>query len=143
MTDSQFDWQRARIERFQVKWLDNLGLGFWKIKLQFYREPMDVKEGANCTGKADVMWEYMQATLSFYLPGMLDMSDAEAERLFVHECCHVLVHEMREWCQTENLDSDVSAKCMKHEERVVCAMTAAFIWTFKAGQESSAKCEPS
>ncbi len=139
MTDKEFNKQRARIDALWKKWGANLTLGPWQIVLRYCREPIPGKDGTNKVGEAHVMWEYRQATLMFYLPGLADMTDAQVERLFVHECCHVLVHETREWCQTEHLPEDVSAGCMKHEERVVSQMAQAFLWVWEAGEKAGRK----
>ncbi len=61
-----------------------------------------------------------------------DLPDEELERVFVHECCHVLVAEMREWGPGDMTQAACEIS-LKHEERVVCGLTSAFLWTRKDG----------
>lgn len=135
MTDAEFDPQKKRIQVLADKWLAPLGLLWWRIDIEYSRGPLiiDGKPSEETIGKASVKWEYQAATLSFNLAKFVSFTDEEAEAVFVHECCHVLVHQMREWCQTETLPADTMDRVMKHEEYVVSSMAKAFIWTYKAG----------
>jgi hypothetical protein len=50
------------------------------------------------------------------------------ERIFVHECCHAIVNEMREWSVGHEGNG-----VMGHEERVVSHLANAFLWTYMQG----------
>ena len=56
--------------------------------------------------------------LKFYGPKCLDLTEKEFEEVFIHECVHGLVSEMREW----------SSDKMYHEEHVVTMLTQAICW---------------
>lgn len=59
------------------------------------------------------------------LPVMEELTDDELEEIFVHECGHILVNEMRG-------DPD---DWLDHEERVVSTLTKAFLWVRSAFAE--------
>lgn len=44
----------------------------------------------------DSSWEYRQASITWYLPMIASMSDADLEVCVVHELCHVLLGPIRE-----------------------------------------------
>lgn len=136
MTDAEFEVQKKRIRALANDWLGPLGLLYWRIHIDFNRDAAMMVNGAWCDetiGKASVQWEYLTATLSFNLNKIAQKDDDDLEYCFVHECCHVLVHEMREWCQTAHLDSDRQEAAMNHEERVVTQMAKAYVWVRRAG----------
>ena len=135
MDDAAYNKQKRRLQILAEKWIGPLGLKWWKVDIVYSREPIpsSAGEGWNCIGKASVRWEYLDAKITFDMQAIEGMDDDRLEQLFVHECCHILVHEMREWCQSEGLGTDAMAAAMKHEERVVCQLTSAFLWTHKAG----------
>lgn len=136
MKDAEFEVQKARIQSLADKWLGPLGLLWWTVHIEYCRDYALKVNGSyseETTAKAHVMWEYVTATLAFNMRKVADLDDDELENVFVHECCHILIHEMREWCPTQNLPSEASQAAMMHEERVVCMLTKAFLWTRKAG----------
>ncbi len=153
LTDAEFLKEKRRMDKLRSKWMPILGLteaACWDITLIYHRaSPISEERGGehiqvnsaagygwSCFGKASVLWQYKRATLRFDLRDMQGHSDDFAENVFVHECCHVLVAEMREWCLNESMDSDLSAGCLKHEEHVVTNMASAFIRAHGAGSKS-------
>lgn len=131
MTDGEYKKQKRRIQKLADRWLPALGLDQWHLDLAYKREGIaasaeDAAENWQCNAQARVKWEYQRATLSFNMLSMEDYDDKELERLFVHECCHALVAEMREW-GTEAMTKDFADHALKHEERVVACLTEAFL----------------
>lgn len=138
MTDKEYTLQKSRIQGLVEKWMAPLGLKWWNINIRYFREPLpissgDAAAGWQCNAKAEAKWEYLSATVSFNLPAIEGADDEELERIVVHEFCHVLVHEMREWAP-EEVSRDRSDVGIKHEERVVTALTSAFLWVRKSGE---------
>lgn len=138
MTDAEYRKQKQRISKLADKWFAPLGLSWWSIDLRYHREgiPTSKENQAGnweCRAQAEVKWEYLSAALNFNLPAVAESIDEELERTFVHECCHVLINEMRMWAPAE-ISQDKMEEAMKHEERVVSAMTNAFLWTRKDGE---------
>lgn len=137
-TDADFRKQRDRIRKLADKWLTVLGLKWWSIDIEYSRVPLETDAGAEwvCTAKASAKWEYLRGTLSFNVIELISKPDEELERIFVHECCHLLVNEMRMWGEKRMSERECD-EAMHHEERVVCGMTSAFLWTFKAGVDAA------
>ncbi len=153
LTDKQFNRERLRLDALRNKWMPILGLtdsAGWDMTLIYHRES-SIDEGRSekhalvnsdagyawaCLGKASVLWQYKRATLRFDVREMEGHSDAFAESVFVHECCHVLVAQMREWCQTDKLEDERATAALKHEEHVVVGLAKAFIKAHGAGSKS-------
>lgn len=117
MTDKEFRRVEKLINRLMNKWKGTLGFNRWKIRVTVYQDYNE--DNRDCAAKCNAMWEYQDVWLRFYAMRMVDMSDKEIEEIFVHEMCHALVNQMREW----------SADKMYHEEHVVTMLTQALMWT--------------
>lgn len=142
MTDKEFAKEKARIERLADKWLQPLGLPWWSVKIEYSRETIDRRtDGRCCVAQTMVDWHYLQATITFDMQAVADETDEDLERYFVHECCHILINEMREWAP-EQLEAEKAADAIKHEERVVTTLASAFIWTDEAARRSKLKRKP-
>lgn len=138
MTDREYRRLRKRIRRIAEGWITSLGLRWWSIDLIYDRDgsavrPLTPEERAadkHLLGEAHVQWQYLKARVVFNMPEIAadDMTDREIERLVVHELCHVLVREMREWAP-EEVTVDRNDIGMKAEERVVTTLASAFLWT--------------
>jgi hypothetical protein len=131
-SDRQYRKDRARILKLKDKWLAPLGLRWWHVEICHSREPLKVAEadaanGWRKNGECVAKWQYLKATVTFNMPAVADMADDDLETLFVHELCHALVNEMRNFGAEDGMD---------HEERVVTALTSAFIWVRAAGEKS-------
>ncbi len=127
--DSKLDEVKALIEKYLEKWIQPLGLKWWKIDMIYYDDPGEIvreftsQEGnflvlAKCFSK----WQYMNATIYINLPGWVELDEQEVEEYLLHELCHILVNEMRE--------DDIL-----HEERVVSTLQRAFMWVIDAGRD--------
>ncbi len=133
MTDSEYAKQKKRLLTLAERWITPLGLKWWKVDLVYARESLDSsKPGWYCQAKTSVSWEYLDAKITFAMPDIVDVSDEALEKIFVHECCHILVNEMRMWA-AEEISKEKMDEAMKHEERVVCGLASAFMWTREDG----------
>ena len=113
--------KRELVKGYVDKWLQPLGLLWWKVEIIYYDDPMEIArrfvEGDGISrGTCNADWRYGTATVRLNLPALAEHSDNDIEMIVVHELVHILVNEMRE----EGID---------HEERVVTGLTKAFLWT--------------
>lgn len=142
MTDREFKTAKARVDAISNRWFDCLGLRWWRISIEYSREPLIPQDSMGGSwetiARTSVKWEYLDAVITINMPAIVDMDDDRLEHVFVHECVHVLVNEMRMW-GTERLSEEKSEEAIKHEERVVCALTCALLWTRKAGAVKAAR----
>lgn len=129
MKDADFDKQKNRIRKLADEWVTPIGLGWWTIDLAYSEasKPSKKNDGAFCAADCKADWEYRQATITFYMPDIADMSDETLEYCFVHELCHIFVNEMRMW-GTETIESEKYGHCIRHEERVVTDLARGFIY---------------
>jgi hypothetical protein len=111
------------------KWLKPLGLLWWEIDIHFIEDPAavvktfrDPGEDFNVCAVTYTKWQYASASIDVNVPAFAGLDPDKIERIVVHECCHVLVNEMREGE-------------IHHEERVVTQLTKAFFWVEAAVEE--------
>ena len=106
------------------KWRNMLGLDMWKVTLVLVDsidcETPSLRTLAQCVAT----WQYRLISIEVNLHEALTQTDADLERMVIHELSHALVCEMRE----NDPDS-------KHEERVVTGLTDAF-WYVKHWHET-------
>ena len=121
MTDKQFRKQRKRVQRHFRVWRERLRLTGWEFGFNYHRGPYEVNGATNqrCMASAAVDWEYRAATLDFNLAEIARASEREVENCVVHELCHVLVREMRQWATADD--------GLAHEERVCTEVAWAFL----------------
>jgi hypothetical protein len=112
-----------------AKWLKPMGLLWWDVKINLYDDPEEIAERFRDPGDDEVVaavtyvkWQYASASIDINVPAFAGLDQDKIERIVVHECCHILVNEMRE--------GD-----LHHEERVVTQLTKAFFWTEAAVEE--------
>jgi len=128
MDDAEFERQKARLLHLVDRWIEPLGLRWWRIDVVYCRDEFEV-DGAparDTMASCKANWRYLQATVTWNMPRVRDEDDDEVlERSFVHECMHVFLNEMRE---TNNDD------WLSHEERVASMLTSAFLWVRQAAE---------
>lgn len=128
MTDKEYRTTRNRIVKIFNKWSLILGFRHWEITAKFTREEQPDNVVATCSAS----WEYKDATLTFHCDSLFGFSDKRLTTTIIHELCHVLIKETREWAP-EKLTGEALDKAMRHEERVVSEMADAFIWAYEEG----------
>jgi len=117
--DKEFKSQCKRVKKVAKKWLTNLGLMWWNVKIEYHDTVMfsDVASGFETAMMCTAQWQYLQAVIDVYVPTIAEMDDDALERCFIHECMHILVNEMRE-----------TDGAFTHEERVCETLAKAFQW---------------
>lgn len=143
MTDAEYRAQRKRLKALHDKWSTPLGLRWWRVNYEYNRDsPESRDDGRTCVAQAMVDWEYLNATITFDMQAVAnETDDDDLEYYFVHECCHILVNEMRMWGNAD-MPEGKHDEAMHHEERVVTQMAHAFIWTYRAGRDAGKKAIP-
>ncbi len=136
MTDKEYREQKARIKALIPKWVYPLGLRWWKVTFEYERDGLELgahienNGSAQCLARTSVRWQYLDALIVWNMPALVGTDDEELEKSFVHELCHIFVHEMREWAG-EEMEKDKLTDAIRHEERVVTQLTAAMLWLRK------------
>jgi len=135
VTDKEYREQKRRLKKLADRWLKPLGLLWWKVQIVYdcdgLQQPED--KSRSLIGVTTVDWHYLLATITFDMREIARQSDDDLEMQFVHECCHILINEMRMWAG-EEMSRDKLEEVMKHEERTATMLAKAFIWTRQAGQ---------
>lgn len=131
MTDAEYDATRQRIVALAEKWLGMLGLKWWTIDTVYDREGTDFQEG--CVARVSCRWEYAQASILWNMPSAFTHDDVSLERVFVHECMHIFLHETRAGTHCE------CAWDIRHEERVATMLQKAFLWVYAAATRGAAE----
>lgn len=100
MTDAEYKKQKARVEKYLDKWFKPAGFGWFGVSIDFNRHLKDDRE---FTSAADTSthWQYRKAHINFYLPAIVDIDDAELERVVVHELSHVLIGSVSNFSNDE------------------------------------------
>lgn len=115
--------QHKRLRKLGQRWVKPIGLGWWTIHSYY----CDTRKGytkatgqdATCSAAACMTdWRYRTAELYFNCKLLARLSDAEAEKVFVHELMHVFLDELMH-CQDDRED---------HLERVATTLADAMIW---------------
>jgi hypothetical protein len=138
MTDKEFKAEQARLQKIIHKWVQPLGLLYWqRIKIAYERErgPEDDYTACEVAACASCAWYYKEAALTFFCSETITLDEDAAESVVVHELCHVLVNEMREWSPAAGMSEDEVRKAVRHEEHVVTNLAQAFIWVWKDGAQ--------
>jgi hypothetical protein len=119
MTDDEYKDQRERVLPLFEKWVQVLGLKWWKIRIEYERTNKDDDEpGWQATFSCSADWRYADALITAYCPALVKLTDEELEQAIVHELCHVFLNELRENKKDRH----------DHEERVATMLAKAFIW---------------
>ena len=126
MTDAEYEAAKARFDALAARWVPLLGLTDWHITWDYRRQDANDfrTDNPDEIAKAHVIWTYLSAIVTIWLPGFEDLSDARREFIFVHELMHLVLNEMRE---------DQGQDTIQHEERVATVLAQAFLRTHAAG----------
>lgn len=92
MTDREYAALSKKIRKMAELWVGRLQLNFWHISVCVERVGQGetgAYAGSTVGGQADSFSEYMDATLTFFAPVLMDCSDAEIEKTVVHELLHL------------------------------------------------------
>ena len=148
MQTDEVEATRTRIRALQEKWHQPLGLLWWTVHHVYWDDRRDYAEHSakhettatanyeESTAHTTVSWPYMEATIHWNLPLCAQVDDAELEKVFVHECMHVHLHEMR---------AITTCECpydLRHEERVAVSLQKVIQWVYEAGVDAGKACKP-
>jgi hypothetical protein len=104
MTDKDYKIQKKRIQKLIDKWIQPLGLNWWRIDIAYERERKS--EGkteyapTDINGEWDTIFDvrcdhnYGKAYITCHLLVTRSLTDAELEESFVHELMHIFVSPM-------------------------------------------------
>lgn len=112
------DTQVARIEALADKWLEPLGLKWWR-KIWFNYSTNREEFGAGndeAIMRVTTDWRYMEAVVDINLLYVAEEDDADLEHDFLHEMVHILLDEISNKEQED------------HVERVTTQVARAFQW---------------
>lgn len=129
MKDKEYRKQKKRIDRFIEKWKAFLGLRWWSVTINYHDEPYIGEATVPTAARTTTYWEYNRAVIDFYVPEFTTESDERVEEIVIHEFCHILVNEMRQWHDAND--------GVPHEERVVSNLAQAFLWVRDAAKNGS------
>lgn len=122
MTDKELKRHKKRVQKHLRHWKLLLGLGAWKIDVDWYdgRLPdTDPDPYRVCLMDVDARWEYLTIDMRVNVDAISRLSDEALEAAVIHELCHALVCEMRDWDPEDG---------RHHEERVVSTLTMVMGW---------------
>lgn len=124
MDDAAYEAQKNRVTDLIDRWVKTIGLGWWRITYRYRREFAESESASNYETKmqCEAQWKYSQACITVYVPAIAECSDDALEWLFLHECMHIFLAEMR--VET----SEQAVHQQEHEERVASSLASAFLW---------------
>lgn len=109
-------------------WIGNLGLGYWDVEFEYHAHHFLESPYTPLTcGYCETDWKYLRATVHVSDPVLCTLEEKDIERFVVHELCHALVNEMRDYEEGD----------LSHEERVCSMLTNAFMWTKNSGTKNA------
>ena len=129
MNDEQYEAERARVQEILNRWIKPLGLKWWSVHIEYFREPIPEEDEAprshghvlpHAVATCSCDWKYLRAILRFDLRSTEAMEPERLEWTVVHELMHIFLNETR----AEDSDGD----WLDHEERVASQLANAFIW---------------
>ncbi len=113
---------KRELQGYMKKWVPATGLGWWSIEAVWEYDTIGGPESA--VASTYMKWEYMEASVVFNLPKMLNLEPKQREEVVVHELCHLFFAEI----PNSNADRE-------RWERGVTLLQHAFMWVRKATQE--------
>lgn len=130
MTDREYRRQKKRLERLVRKWVRPIGLGWFRVRVNYWRDGIEAEREASgfvAVAQTRGHWEYLDFTIDWDMREVAGVDDDELEYMFVHELAHVLIAEA------------VDGEGGKHIERTATLVAKALIWAREAGQRSGGK----
>jgi hypothetical protein len=134
MTDKEFVGCKKRIKALLDEWAFGIKsrgprlvvLRDWVITVRYNREPFNTPDGEEAGAQVVSSWFYKTAEIDFNCSNLYQTGPLEMELVVIHELCHLLVNEAREWGGKYGERTD---EWSHHEERVVTDLSVAFLQT--------------
>ena len=127
LSAKQVNEQEERAWRLVKRWVPLLGLDNWNISIKVSQADLpDIAVVRNCAALADCEWAYRSIRIRVHGPFAAQATDERMEYHLLHEFCHGMVNEMRQFAESTWNDA------MRHEERVVDHLADAFLRVRKA-----------
>lgn len=128
MTDKEFEAQKKRVKKYIAKWHDTMGLGWFKITMDWVR---DRDENPATAAKTTSHWQYRQAWIQWFVPALVDNNDEFLESIVVHEFTHILLSPLLLVDSKEDLP-------LQHEYATE-TVARAIQWAREAGEKHGSK----
>lgn len=122
MTDKEYSKQKKRVQGYIDKWFDTLGLGWFRVEMNWCRERKD--ESPNVAADTTTQWQYRFSSINWYLPVIAENTDEAVEGIVVHEFAHILIAPIAQTA-SEELD--------QQHEYATESIARAFQWAREAG----------
>lgn len=124
MTDKEYREQKKRVQKFIDKWHKTLGMGWYRIDLEWDRARAE--DYPNEAAITEWQWQYRTASITFRLPEIALLNDEKLENVVVHEFAHILTGAM-----VQN-QPDENRQLMEYSTENVAR---ALIWAREAGKK--------
>lgn len=124
MNDREFKEQMKRVNKLVDVWYARLGraINGHKITYTWGRDPKTGDaEGHKTCAATRTLWQYLDSTITFYLPSCALLADEDLEEIVVHEYMHIICGPMA---------PDEAMPC---EELVATQLARAMIRCYKIG----------
>jgi len=127
LSAKQVNEQEERAWRLVKPWVPLLGMENWNISIKVWSNTLpDIPTSHYCAAQVDCEWGYKKVAIKLHGPFAAQATDERMEYHLVHELCHGMVNEMRQFAESTWDDA------MRHEERVVDHLADAFLRVRKA-----------
>ena len=125
MNDREYSKQKARVKKYIDKWFNAMGLGWFKVDMEWIRERYD--SNPRVAAMTNTSWQYRHANIQWFLPALADNDDEFLEGIVVHEFVHILLAPLLAVDSEDDLP-------MQHEYATEC-VARAVLWAREAGQK--------
>lgn len=125
MTDKEFEKQKRRLKRYIDKWFKVMGLGWFKVDMDFVRARDETSPGT--AAKTTTHWQYRQAWIEWFIPSIADNDDDFLEGIVVHEFTHILIAPL----VLVDKETDLP---IQHEYATE-SLARAIVWAREAGEK--------
>lgn len=128
MNDKEYEKQKKRVQKCFYKWRTPLGIGWWRVTLEYSREgmsstryePSDHNGKFACVLAVTSDYYYKTAVIEANLPVIQEVKDEDLDRYMLHELMHLHLKPMQHPDKTEQ------------EELVATSLADAILWVVEA-----------
>lgn len=134
LTDKDYNQLKTELKALSFKWSERMGLRWYRIHFEWVREYAyhDSKDRHNVGAETKSMWQYREATITFYLEKLAAFTKEEREEVVIHELSHVLVSPI------EDLGDDNASQMTEYTTTMVAK---AVQWAYDDGVTTGKKQE--